>query len=181
VPRITCAIAVVALTGSSLGGCKPDSRKKANTELGKVEVTTDLPPLPGSPTPTAPESAFEPFRVWVNQESPRQKKTPEWRTIPGKEGVVLDMAPDGNWTCLVNPVQVFGNGDDGRVAHWTTSRTVRCSSDNWRTSVQGLVRVGYDPDGKRGESDPPVALYLKDIVAGVPRVTVVVLESVKPH
>ena len=92
------------------------------------------------------------------------------------------MAQDGNWSCLINPVRIFGKIDDDlTVTHWTTSRTLRCSSDNWRTSIEGLVRVGYAPDGKRGDADPRAALYLKDIVAGVPRATVVVLEPSKPR
>ena len=149
--------------------------------LEKFEVTTELPPEPGKPEPAPPAAALEPFRVWVNQEIPRQKKNPEWQTIPAKEGRVLDMAPDGNWSCLVNPVKVFGKIDDDRsIVHWTTSRTLRCSSDNWKSSVEGMVRVGYAPDGKRGEADPRVAINLKDMVAGAPRLTVVVLEPLKP-
>jgi hypothetical protein len=149
--------------------------------LEKYEVTIELPPEPGKPAPVPPDAALEPFRVWVNQETPRQKKNPEWQTIPAKEGRVLDMAADGNWSCLVNPVKVFGKIDEDRtVAHWTTSRTLRCSSDNWKTAIEGVVRVGYAPDGKRGDTDPRAAIYLKDNVGGAPRSTVVVLEPSKP-
>ena len=161
-----------------MAGCKRDQQSAGAKQLGTFEVTTEVPPPAGSAMPSPPERALAPFRVWINQETPRQKKTPEWRTVPAKDGVVLDMAPDGNWSCLVNPVKVFGNSDeDGSVSHWTTSRTLRCSSDQWKTSIESLVRVGYAADGKRGETDPKAVLYLKDVVSGAPRVTVVVLEA----
>lgn len=146
--------------------------------LDKYTVSSDLPPGPGASLPVPPEGALEPFRFWINQETPRQKKAPEWRSIPAKEGLTVEMAADGKWRCLVNPAQVFGKVDDDRkVAFWTTSRVVRCSSDQWATYVEGLVRVGYGPDGKREKVDPPAALYLRDTVNGQPRVTVVVLEG----
>jgi hypothetical protein len=174
VVRVACSIALVLSSWVGLSSCK----RGGSAPLDSFEVTVDLPPQPGKPAQVPPERALLPFRVWVNQETPRQKKTPEWRTIPAKEGVVLDMAPDGNWSCLVNPVKVLGkNDEDGVVAHWTTSRTLRCSSDGWKTSVEGLVRVGYAPDGKRGETDPKAVFHLRDVVGGAPRFTVVVLEA----
>jgi hypothetical protein len=164
---------------SALGGCR-DRRNAAEAMLEKYEVTIELPPEPGKPAPAPPDAALEPFRVWVNQETPRQKKNPEWQLVPAKEGKVLDMAPDGNWSCLVNPSKAFGKIDEDRsVVHWTMSRTLRCSSDNWKTAIEGVVRVGYAPDGKRGEADPRAAFYLKDTVAGAPRSTTVVLEPPK--
>jgi len=181
-PALRVAFSIAALVVSSaVAGCARDKRSASEARLEKFEVTLELPPEPGKPAQAPPEAALEPFRVWVNQETPRQKKNPEWVTIPAKEGKVLEMAPDGNWWCLVNPVKVFGKIDEDRtIVHWTTSRTLRCSSDNWRTSVEGLIRVGYAADGQRGEADPRAALYLKDTVAGVPRTTVVVLEPLKP-
>jgi hypothetical protein len=175
------ALTIAVLLSCAVAGCEPDRRRSAEAKLEKFEVTLELPPEPGKPAQAPPEAALQPFRSWVNQEVPRQKKNPEWVTIPAKEGKVLDMAPDGHWSCIVNPVKVFGKIDEDRtVVHWTTSRTLRCSSDNWRTSIEGLIRVGYAPDGQRGEADPRTALYLKDIVAGIPRTTAVVLEPLKP-
>jgi hypothetical protein len=178
--RVAVAVAALVLSCPTLAGCARDKRRAAEAQLEKFEVAIELPPEPGKPTPAPPDAVLEPFRVWVNQETPRQKKNPEWQAIPAKDAKILDMAADGNWRCLVNPVKVFGKIDEDRtITHWTASRTLRCSSDNWRTSTDGLVRVGYAPDGTRGEADPRAAFYLKDIVAGVPRVTVVVMEPAK--
>jgi hypothetical protein len=178
--RVALSVAALVLSCATLAGCARDKRKAAEAQLEKFEVSIELPPEPGKPAPAPPDAALEPFRVWVNQETPRQKKNPEWQAVPAKEGKILDLAADGNWRCLVNPAKVFGKIDEDRtVTHWTVSRTLRCSSDNWRTSTEGLVRVGYAPDGTRGEVDPRAAFYLKDIVAGVPRVTVVVMEPAK--
>jgi hypothetical protein len=178
-------LTAAALISAGLPGCRREKAGESSSAapprgmppLDKFEVELELPTPPGKPAPVPPEAALAPFRVWVNQETPRQKKNPEWRSIPAKEGLILDMATDGRWSCLVNPVRLFAKFDDeAEVMHWTTSRTLRCSSDQWKTNVEGLVRVGYAPDGKRLESDPRAAFHLKDFVAGQPRVTAVVLE-----
>ena len=156
--RVACSIVAVVLSCAGLAGCKRDPRS-GPAPLDTFEVTIEVPPPAGSAAPAPPERVLAPFRVWINQETPRQKKTPEWRTFPAKDGVVLDMAPDGNWSCLLNPARVFGQIDeDGSVTHWTTSRTLRCSNDQWKTSVESLVRVGFAGDGKRGEADPKAVL-----------------------
>lgn len=145
--------------------------------LEAFEVKLEVPSAPGAPPPSVPEGALAPFRVWINQETPRQKKTPEWRSFGAKEGLLLDMAADGKWRCLLNPVHLLGRLDDKLTAdHWTASRSLRCSSDGWATFVEALVRVGYERDGKFDEADPRSALYLRDNVGGQARVTAVVLE-----
>jgi hypothetical protein len=143
---------------SALGGCR-DRRNAAEAMLEKYEVTIELPPEPGKPAPAPPDAALEPFRVWVNQETPRQKKNPEWQLVPAKEGKVLDMAPDGNWSCLVNPSKAFGKIDEDRsVVHWTMSRTLRCSSDEDRHRGRGSRRVRARRKAGRGRSARGVLL-----------------------
>ena len=90
------------------------------------------------------------------------------------------MAGDGKWRCLLNPVRVVGKvSERNKVATWIASRTVRCSSDGWRTFVQGLVHAGFDPDGKETETTASAVLYLNEQMGGAPRSTVVVLEGEK--
>lgn len=161
----------VALLGTAVGcgGHTPP--------LGTFEVTFELPPKPGQPAPTPPDAALRPWRVWINQELPRQKKNPEWRPYAAKDGALLDVATDGKWRCLMTPARLFAKFDDRKkVAEWTSSRNVRCSSDGWRTHVETLVRCRFAPDGKPTTSDPPGAMYLNDVVNQEPRTTVVVLE-----
>jgi len=122
--------------------------------------------------------------VWVNQEEPRQHKAPAWRVIGAKEGVRLELATDGKWRCLVNPVHVLGKlNERAKIGRWIVSRSIRCSKDDFRTSVEGRVQAWFDVDGKEFETTPSVPLYLNDNVGGQKRVTVVVLEGqkVKPR
>jgi hypothetical protein len=146
--------------------------------MDTYDVTLEIPPTPGKPAAAPSDAVLAPFRVWVNQETPRQKKTPEWRSYPSKEGATLELEPDGRWRCVLGGARVFGKFEiDRKVSQWTVSRTLRCSSDGWATYVEGLVRVAYDPEGKRVHTDPLAALRLNDVVAGQPRETVVVLDA----
>jgi hypothetical protein len=116
----------------------------------------------------------------VNQEEPRQHKAPSWRAVGAKEGANLGLAMDGRWRCLVNPVHVVGKANErAQIATWIVSRTVRCSRDGYRTSVESRVQAWFDDDGKEFQTTPSIPLYLNDLVGGKKRVTVVVLEGQK--
>ena len=154
--------------------------RKAELPFEKFEVELEVPPPPGQPAATPPEAVFRPWRVWVNQEEPRQHKAPEWRVIGAKEGTNLGLAMDGRWRCLVNPVHVLGKlNERAEIGRWIVSRSVRCSRDEYRSSVEGRAQAWFDDDGKEFETTPSVPLYLNDIVGGKKRVTVVVLEGLK--
>jgi hypothetical protein len=146
--------------------------------IGRFEVKFDLASLAAKVSPEPPPGVLRPWRVWVNQERPRQKKNPEWRSFGAKEGVVLDIASDGKWRCVVNPVSVLGTvGEKAKLAGWVASRSIRCSSDGWKTNIEAIVRAGFDPDGNPTQIDSSAVLYLNDSVAGQDRTTVVVLEG----
>jgi hypothetical protein len=183
---LALALALALVVTAGCRGPKPTSvappsrsahAPESGPPLDAFEAKLEVPSAPGAAPPSVPEGALGPFRVWINQETPRQKKTPEWRSFGAKEGLLLDLAADGKWRCLLNPVHLLGRLDDKRTAdHWTASRTLRCSSDGWATYVEALVRVGYQRDGKLDEADPRSALYLEDTVGGHRRVTAVVLD-----
>lgn len=173
-PWLLSSIGLLALTGCH----------RAAPPFESYTVRVDVPATAGKPVPAPPEGALRPWRVWVNQEVPRQKKAPAWRVAGAKEGVLLDLADDGSWKCMLNPVHVQGKASEwAKVRNWVVSRAVRCSRDGFRTSVEGRVQAGFDLDGKETEVSPSAALYLRDIVAGQLRETVVVLEGEKviPH
>jgi hypothetical protein len=118
--------------------------------------------------------------VWINQEVPRQKKAPTWHSYGAKEGVELEIADDGKWRCLLNPVRVVGRmSERGKIGGWLASRSVRCSPDRFRTSVDARVQAAFDVDGNETDKSPSAPLYLHEFVAGQPRETVVVLEGEK--
>jgi hypothetical protein len=116
----------------------------------------------------------------VNQEEPRQKHAPEWRTYAAKEAASLDVAADGTWRCLINPVRVTGKANEhGKTSDWIVMRTIRCSSDGWRSYVEGFAQAAFDGEGKETDVTPSAALRLSEVVSGVRRNTVVVLEGEK--
>jgi hypothetical protein len=142
-------------------------------------VTLELPTSKNTDA-SPPQGALRPWRVWVNQEEPRQKKAPEWRSFGAKDGAVLDLAADGKWRCIVNPVRVRGRANEqAKTAEWVVSRTVRCSSDGWSSHVEAFVEADFDADGKEVDVTPSAALRLNDVVGGAARSTVVVLEGEK--
>jgi hypothetical protein len=154
--------------------------RKAEPPFEKFEVQLELPPPKGQPAATPPEAVLRPWRVWVNQEEPRQHKAPSWRVIGAREGVNLELAPDGRWRCLANPVHVLGKVNErAKIAIWIVSRSVRCSRDGYRSSVESRVQASFDVEGKEVETAPSVPMYLNDTVGGKKRVTVVVLEGQK--
>lgn len=160
--------------------CAAAACRRSSPPFDAFEVTLEVKPAKGRPAATPPDGALRPWRVWVNQERPRQKKAPTWRVYGAKEGAFLDLAADGKWQCLVNPVKVFGKVNErAKIADWIVSRTVRCSCDGWRAYVDGFVQASFDAEGKETETTPSAALYLNDTVGGAPRATVVVLEGEK--
>jgi hypothetical protein len=169
---VTTAALLLALV-EAIAGCQ---RRSPPSEPFAVELSVPLPA--GKPVPEPPPKALEAWRVWVNQEQPRQKKNPVWIDVPGNETRVLDMAEDGRWRCVVNPVRLRGQADeDGSVEAWALSRTARCSSDGWKTHVESLVRTTLDATGKLLQADPIAPIFLNDVVDGQPRRTIVLLEA----
>jgi hypothetical protein len=165
--------AIAAATAVMLMGCG-----RRPPPIGKFEVKYELPKLAAQAPPEPPPSVLRPWRVWVNQERPRQRKNPEWRSFGARDGALLDIAADGKWRCLVNPVSVLGTvGERAKLAGWVASRSVRCSSDGWKTNIEAFVRAAFDPGGNPTEIDSSAALYLNDVVSGQERTTVVVLEG----
>jgi hypothetical protein len=150
---------------------------KPSPPLGSFSVTLDR-PAPSQISP--PDGALWPWRVWIDQEEPRQKKAPEWRAYAAKEAASLDIAADGTWRCLINPVRVKGKTNEhGKTSDWIVTRTIRCSSDAWRSYVEGFAQADFDVEGKETEATASAALRLSEVVSGVRRNTVVVLEGEK--
>src|SRR5262245_35638131 len=85
VRRAGIAAASILVVGS-LAGCRRPAPK-----FEPFEVQLELPPKPGQPAASPPDGALRPWRVWVNQERPRQKKAPQWQPVAAKEGALLDM------------------------------------------------------------------------------------------
>jgi hypothetical protein len=175
VPRSGSSIVLGALVLCAAIGCG-----RSRSPFQEFTVTHEIPPAKGQPAAVPPEGALRPWRVWVNQEYPRQKKAPAWRSVDAKQGSFVDLAEDGKWRCLVNPVHVVGKANErGKIASWVVTRSVRCSADGFRTSVEGRVLAAFDADGRETQTTPSAPLYLSDTVAGQRRFTAVVLEGEK--
>jgi len=169
--RLAVAATVLGLTTACRGASPP---------FEEFELTTERPPPKGQPATAPPEGALRPWRVWINQEHPAQKKNPAWHAYGPRDRALLDLAPDGNWRCLINPAHVLGKVNErGKISTWIVSRNVRCSSDGWRTNAEGRVEAAFDPDGTERVTLPSAAVYLNDSVNGTPRSTVLVLEGQK--
>jgi hypothetical protein len=163
-------------SGSPAGSAAVSTVGAPPVETFQIEV--DAPPKAGSPAAVPPDAVLSPFRVWVNQETPRQKKNPEWRLVPPKEGLVLELSPGGRWRCVASPLHVLGKiGEKRTPEEWLVSSTVRCSSDGWKTFAEAFVQVAYDSDGSRERADARDPLGLNDFVDGQPRITTVVLDA----
>lgn len=173
--RASAGIGFVLVAASAACACRRNT-----PAFGKYEVASELRLPQGQPTPTPPESVLRPWRVWVNQERPRQKKAPSWHAYAAKEAALLDIAEDGRWRCLIDPVHVLGKANErGKLGSWIVSRSVKCSIDGFRTSVEARVQAAFDPEGKEAEATESVPLYLNDAVKGQMRSTAVVLEGEK--
>lgn len=170
--RFRGLIPVACVAAAAVIGCK----EEPSPPLDPFDVEHALPPKPGQPAPKPPAKALAPWRVWINQEKPRQKKNPHWRPYEAKTAAMLDIAEDGKWRCLVTAARLFASYDEhASIREWTASRRVRCSVDGWKTYVESYVRSGFRPDGTPTVADPPAPLYLHDVVNGQARSTVVVL------
>lgn len=145
--------------------------------MGEFRIDYDLPARPGARAPSPPAPALSPWRVWINQERPRQKKNPQWSAVPAKSGAKLDMAPEGHFRCVLTPVSLFAHQEsETEVKTWTATRAVRCSSDGFRTNVESRLVVDVSPTGEvtlPPEREP--SLLLHDVVAGQNTETVVAL------
>jgi len=142
------------------------------------DAKVDAPEVKGKPFPPPPDAALTPWKVWINQEEPRQKKAPVWQHYDAKGSPVLDLAADGAWRCSLGAVHVVGQTmEHGALRSWTASRKIRCSTDGFRTQVESMVRAEYGPDCTMTGLDAPGAMYLRDVVNGQPRTTVVVLKK----
>jgi hypothetical protein len=146
--------------------------------LGSYQVLFEAPPPAGSARPSPVPAAERPWRVWVNQEVPRQKPNPHWKPSPIKETTLLEMAADGRWRCAVTPAEVLARiGEDLKLGSWQVSRRLVCSNDGWLTNVEERAQVTYGLDGKVVDSKTEASLILNDQVGGKPRVTVVGLRT----
>ena len=164
----TLALAILALAG----GCQP-----ASPPLGDFEIELELPPPPGSNSPEPPAAALRPWRVWINQEQPRQRKNPAWQPYAARQSATLELAADGRWRCLITPTQLFAKFDEPRsLRSWSATRHVRCSPDGWKTYSETTVHCSFTASGELTRCAPPAAVHLADVVGGEPRSTVVVLE-----
>lgn len=169
--RVVTAVLVLGATE----GCK-----SASPPFEAFEVRREIPVAKGQPDAPPPEGVLRPWRVWINQERPRQKKAPDWRVYAAKDAAMLDIASDGKWRCLLNPIHALGKiNEHGKIGSWIASRAIRCSSDGWRTFVEGPVQTSFDPQGNEIETGASAVLYLNEVVGGVPRSTAVVLEGEK--
>jgi hypothetical protein len=167
--RFVCVLAAAGVAAAC---------RRAEPPFERFDVQLEIPPAKGQPALAPPEAVLRPWRVWVNQEEPRQHKAPAWRAVGAKEGANLELAADGRWRCLMNPVHVLGKANErAKIATWIVSRSIRCSRDEYRTSVEGRAQAWFELDGKEIQTTPSVPLYLNDTVGGQKRVTVVVLEG----
>lgn len=98
-----------------------------------------------------PEDLLEPWRAFVNQERPRQKKNPKWQTLPPKQSITLQMPEGSSYRCQVGPLVVRGHGTEAQdaVQMWVLSRSLKCSSDGWQTFSEQVHQVFVKPDGDR--------------------------------
>jgi predicted small lipoprotein YifL len=181
VPRTTESparfVALLVLCVGALVACHREG-PQPGPPADAFDVRVDAPAQKGKPFPAAPDAASTPWKVWINQEEPRQKKAPVWQHYDAKASTLLDLAADGTWRCALGAVHVVGHtSEHGAMATWTASRKIRCSTDGFRTYVESLVRAEYAPDGALTGLDPPGALYLNEVVKGEKRFTAVVLKK----
>jgi hypothetical protein len=116
-----------------------------------------------------PQAANHPWRVITLQEWPRPKKTPHWRVVKREEAPELEMPERSRFRCIVNPVvyRVVEDEVPLKPQGWTLLRTVRCSSDGWRTYSQAAYSEFVGQDGTPGDrSGRQAELYLHDVIDG---------------
>ncbi len=177
----TILLGLVACQAKKDGTSGPTDSKGESTvgqaPVGKFEITSDLAPSPGKPGPKPPAAALVDWRVWVNQEQPRQKKNPEWKIVPAQSPSEPELPADNRFRCVLTPATVHSHMEsETEVQFWTASRAIRCSSDGWRTFVATRLVVDVSPKGDvLLPPDPHPSLALHDQVAGKDRETAVAL------
>lgn len=127
-----------------------------------------------------PESLVGPARVWVNQERPRQKKNPKWQTVDGRKAVELELASDGRWRCILNPLEIRArpDEDEAKVEAWHVQRSVLCSSDGWKTWTEHPHVDLVNPDGeKQASMSEQTEIFLRELVGGRTRETTIVVRT----
>lgn len=146
---------------------------------GKLVFSPWKPPRKGIEPVAPPKSLLETWRVFVNQNKPRQKKNPRWKKLPPKESVMLDMAPDGSYRCLVTPLEVVGRPTEDLDAldAWVLTRNLRCSSNGWKTWTESPHIVIVRPDGERQAVLEHTDVFLRERIGGEVRETVLILRS----
>jgi hypothetical protein len=145
----------------------------------KFELEPWKSPRKGIDPVAPPEGLLTTWRVFVNQERPRQKKNPRWIPLPPREAVTLPMAEDGRFRCIVNPlrVQARPNDDDSGVDAWILTRSVLCSGNGWRTWTDSPHQVVVLPEGKRTRTIEQTDVLLREPIDGKTRETTIILRS----
>jgi hypothetical protein len=189
----------------ALGACRSSDSVPSDEAKGALSAARPAPSAPGAPSAfaaeppleafrlepwvsprkgidpvTPPESLLRPWRAFVNQERPRQKKNPRWQSLPPKEAVFLEMQGESAFRCLVNPLEIGARTDEDEteVEAWVLMRRMRCSSDGWATWAQVEHTVLVDLDGKERPLIDHGELFLRERREGAPpRETTVFLRS----
>jgi hypothetical protein len=126
-----------------------------------------------------PDSLLAPWRIFVNQERPRQKKNPRWAPLPSKEAVTVAMPEGSAYECIVNPLVIKAQPNekaDG-IEAWALSRGVLCSKDGWHAWTESLHQAFVTPDGERKEPAEQTIILLRERTGKDVRETTVVLRA----
>jgi hypothetical protein len=120
-------------------------------------------PTNGALTVAPPDLARETWRVLVSQDRPIQLKTPQWQPLLARATVELQMPSGSAFRCVAPPLEVKSeaNAPGTKLKAWRLTRSVRCSSDGWRSWTESIHRVKSLPDGSR-EVGPDAGLLLRD-------------------
>jgi hypothetical protein len=130
-----------------------------------------------------PESLLAAWRVFVNQEKPRQKKNPQWRSIPPKDAVELEMEPGTAFRCIVNPLEVQARPteDDDGVDAWVLTRKILCSGDGWKTWTESPHQVVVPKEGKVTRTIEQTEVLLREPLGDKTRETTILMRSDEKH
>jgi hypothetical protein len=125
-----------------------------------------------------PETLFQPWYLWFEQQRPRQKKNPRLLEVSAREAKVLERISGNPWRCLVTPVRAEATPSENAVEPpgWTVTRLIRCSSDGWRSWVESAHSVVAT--GEASALPPAVSgMNLRHSSEGVVTETQVVLRT----
>jgi hypothetical protein len=162
---LVCALAAVCVFAA---GCR---KFKSGTPPFEAFVTPEFHPPMGHAVFTPPDALKKPWRVMMLQNEPRPVKNPAWRSIPVEASGLIDMPDGSEFKCLYNPVEFRGAGDESfkGIERWSSRRQIRCTSDDWRTSVSTELLSNYAPDGKLEQrSSDQAELDLAEVIRGRP-------------